>query len=164
MLEPITPENLALFKAVRLRALEEAPYAFGSTYAREAALSDAEWRARLKRWDGVGGVGYLAVESGAACGIAGALVDPAEPARVELVSVWTAPTHRRKGIGRRLTNEVLAWALSREIGEVVLKVTNVNAAAIGLYERLGFQRTGRVGPFANDPRLVEFEMSRRAHL
>src|SRR4051794_11332466 len=34
----ITPDNMDLFKAVRLRALQDAPSAFGSTYEREATL------------------------------------------------------------------------------------------------------------------------------
>jgi ribosomal protein S18 acetylase RimI-like enzyme len=161
LLRPITPQNLASFKAVRLRALEDAPYAFGSTFTREATLSDAKWLARAHRWNGIAGVGYLAVESGSACGIAGALVDPAQPARAQIVSVWTAPEHRRKGVGRRLTNEVIDWAQSRGLRELVLKVTNVNAAAVAFYEQLGFAKTGRVEPYANDPNLVEHEMLRK---
>jgi ribosomal protein S18 acetylase RimI-like enzyme len=159
-IQPITSENLQIFKAIRLRALEDAPYAFGSTLAREMAFSDEDWQARLARWNGVAGVGYLAVDAADPCGVAGAIVDPAKPARAQLVSVWTAPTHRRLGVGRKLTQEVLAWAQSRGIGELSLKVTEINAAAIGLYEQLGFTRTGRVEPFANDPTLLEYEMTR----
>ena len=43
VLEPISPDNALAFKAIRLRALETDPTAFGSTHAKEAALSDEEW-------------------------------------------------------------------------------------------------------------------------
>jgi hypothetical protein len=39
----ITPENALVFKTVRLRALQESPTAFGSTYAKESQFSDADW-------------------------------------------------------------------------------------------------------------------------
>ena len=48
-LHPITPLLTAEYKTVRLRALEDTPLAFGSTYARESQLTDEEWEARAAR-------------------------------------------------------------------------------------------------------------------
>jgi len=62
VIEPITPLNVAVFKDVRLRALQEAPYAFGSTYAREVQFDRAEWLKRVERWNGERGVGFLAMD------------------------------------------------------------------------------------------------------
>jgi len=45
-IEPITALNMLLFKAVRLLALPDAPHAFGSTYAKESQLTDADWTKR----------------------------------------------------------------------------------------------------------------------
>ena len=45
-IQPITPALTATFKDVRLRALLDSPSAFGSTYAGEAQLSDADWEQR----------------------------------------------------------------------------------------------------------------------
>jgi len=39
-------------------------------------------------------------------------------------------------------------------------VTSNNEPAILFYQRLGFTLTGRTAPYANDPALLEFEMSR----
>jgi len=44
----------------------------------------------------------------------------------------------------------------------VLEVTSSNAAAIGLYERLGFGFTGRSTPHPRRADLVEREMALRA--
>jgi len=156
----ITPEEVGAFKKIRLRALQDAPYAFSSTYARESEFSDAEWLARTVRWNGEKGVGFLAMDGEVACGIAGAFLGDEDARRAQLVSMWTAPAHRRQGAGRLLVNEVLAWAHSREARVLQLMVTSTNDAAIRFYERLGFTRTGRSEPFPNDPAVREYEMSR----
>lgn len=156
----ITTQNAAFYKAIRLRALQDAPYAFGSTFARESKFSDGEWLARIERWNGESGIGVLAMDGEIACGIAGSFLDDADATRATLVSMWTAPTHRRQGTGRLLVNEVIAWACSRKAGALHLMVTSVNEPAIRFYERLGFTKTGRTEPHANDPAIIEYEMSR----
>ena len=155
----ITPLDIEIFKAVRLRALQEAPFAFGSTYQREAAFSEDDWRARIQRWDGETGVGFLAFQMNAPCGIAGSLLDQSDPSRAELVSMWTAPTHRRQGVGSLLVGSVITWARSRQAHTVRLMVTNTNEPAIRFYDRLGFVLTGRTEPYPNDPSLKELEMA-----
>src|SRR5262249_43642813 len=149
-----------LFKSVRLNALGESPSAFGSTYAREAAFTDAEWFARLERWNGQQGIGFLAMEKGKGCGIAGALLDFEDPTRGQLVSMWTAPTHRRHGAGQLLVDAVVDWAKSRKIKTLTLMVVSTNGPAIRFYEKLGFAKTGRTEPYPNDPSIAEYEMSR----
>jgi len=74
--------------------------------------------------------------------------------------MWTAPTHRQRGIGRLLVNEVLDWARLRRARTLQLMVRSNNEAAILFYQRLGFARTGRIEPYPNDPDLIEYEMSR----
>lgn len=159
-IQPITESNVSDFKAVRLRALEEAPYAFGATYAQESQLSDSEWQKRVKRMNGDDGVGYLAMDGEKACGIVGAFLDQDDPTRAYIISMWTAPSHRQQGIGRLLIGEVLNWGRRRNAGSLLLMVTSNNEPAMSFYERLGFARTGRTKPYANDPAVVEYEMSR----
>ena len=161
VLAPITLENLALFREIRLRALEQDPGVFGSTYAREAALAESEWAARVRRWNGERGIGFLAMDGEAPCGLAGALLEEADPLRAQLVSMWTAPTHRRAGVGRLLVEGVLGWASSRCLPVIYLSVVNNNSSAIRFYETLGFTRTGKTTPYPNDAALFEYEMSRR---
>ncbi|PYY17510.1 MAG: GNAT family N-acetyltransferase [Acidobacteria bacterium] len=159
-LERITPQNVLMFKAVRLRALQDAPSAFGSTYARESQCSDAEWLERAEKWSGERGIGYLAVERGEACGIAGSFLSQHDPTCAHLISMWTAPTHRRQGVGRLLVGAILDWARQRGARTLRLMVTSNNEPAISFYQRLGFTLTGRTEPYPNDPALIEYEMSR----
>jgi ribosomal protein S18 acetylase RimI-like enzyme len=160
VIEPITLWNLAVFIETRLRALEDTPSAFSSTYARESQMTDDEWRSRVARWTGETGIGFLAFDNGVACGIAGAFLDPKDQHHAQLISMWTAPSHRQRGVGRMLVDSVAAWASSRGTTTLQLFVTSTNASAIIFYERLGFSRTGRTEPYPNDPALVEYEMAR----
>ena len=61
--------------------------------------------------------------------------------------MWTAPKHRKLGIGRLLVNEVLNWARGRNARELQLMVTSNNEPAIRFYQRLGFTETGRTEPY-----------------
>ncbi|HEX6771793.1 MAG TPA: GNAT family N-acetyltransferase [Acidobacteriaceae bacterium] len=157
-LEPITSRNVSLFREVRLRALRDSPSAFGSTYAKEAQLTDAEWLERTARWNGDKGIGFLAMDGSAGCGIAGAFLEEQDATQAHLISMWTAPAHRRHGVGRILVNVIADWARERSAQTLRLMVTSSNDAAIEFYARLGFSRTGRTEPYPNDAALVEYEM------
>jgi ribosomal protein S18 acetylase RimI-like enzyme len=158
--QPITQLNASTFKAVRLRALQEAPYAFGSTYTQESQFAESEWQTRVERMTGHRGAGFLAMDGETACGIVGSFLDQDDPTRAHLISMWTAPSHRQQGIGRLLVKEVLDWARRRNAHTVLLMVTSNNEPAIQFYERLGFSRTGRTEPYPIDPAVLEYEMSR----
>src|SRR5258705_3379870 len=77
-IEPITPLNTFLFKAVRLRALQDAPHAFSSTHAKEIQLTDSDWIKRVERWNGESGAGFLAMDEDTACRIARSILDRKE--------------------------------------------------------------------------------------
>jgi len=160
VIESITLQNVAVFKEIRLCALQDTPSAFGSTFARESQLTDDEWRSRVTRWNGESGVGFLALENGAACGIAGSFLHPDDLTRAQLISMWTAPTHRQRGVGSMLIDEVTSWARLRGATVLDLFVVSSNDPAQHFYERLGFVRTGRSLPYPHDPVLIEYEMAR----
>jgi ribosomal protein S18 acetylase RimI-like enzyme len=164
-IERVGAENALIFKATRLRALQDAPLAFGSTYAKESQSSDAEWIERATRWsDGERSLVFLAMDGEEACGIAGAFFVAEDAKQAQLFSMWTAPTHRRHGIGQRLVEEVIGWARSRGAEVLRLNVTSINEGAISFYERMGFAMTGRKEPYTNDPALMEYKMSRPIRL
>jgi ribosomal protein S18 acetylase RimI-like enzyme len=157
----IGPGNAGLFKEVRLRALKDTPLAFGSTYAKESLLADADWERRAAGWCNGGSAGFLTLDGTVGCGIAAGFVDQDDPARAHLVSMWVAPTHRRLGVGRLLVGSVATWAAGHGCRQIVLNVTSVNDAAMRFYEQLGFTMTGKTEPYPNDPGIIEYQMGMR---
>jgi ribosomal protein S18 acetylase RimI-like enzyme len=158
-LEQITQKNFLAYKAVRLWALQDAPKAFGSTYERESQFTDSEWLQRAKNLCSPRAIGYLSIDQGLLCGIAGAFQDEHDPLQATLVSMWVAPAYRQSGVGRALIRAILAWARARGMHTLRLMVTADNSAAIAFYERNGFSFTGKTEPYPNDPSLLEREMS-----
>jgi GNAT superfamily N-acetyltransferase len=159
ILETISLSNALRFKEIRLRALQDSPTAFGSTYAAEAQLSDSDWLQRAADRSSHGSVGYLAIDQETACGLVSAFLDEGDPLKALLVSMWVAPTHRRAGIGQILIGAIRTWARILGVRTLRLMVTSSNSTAIKFYERNGFSMTGKTEPYANDPSLIEYEMS-----
>lgn len=159
-LELITPRNASVFKDIRLRALQDTPTAFSSTYAEESKLRDADWVKRAVQWSSEKSVCYLAMDAGISCGIASGLLDRDDATRAHLLSMWVAPTQRRLGIGRTLVEAVLSWARTQNAQTLHLLVTSNNEGAIKFYQRLGFSLTGKTESYRNDPSLLNYEMRR----
>jgi [ribosomal protein S18]-alanine N-acetyltransferase len=59
---------------------------------------------------------------------------------LHLLNVAVAPPCRRRGIGRALMDDLLAYARTHDVVRVLLEVRASNAPAIALYESLGFER------------------------
>jgi len=159
-LELVTSENAIVFKSLRLRALQDTPRAFSSTYADESRLTDTEWVKRAAQGSGQRSRTYLAMDTVGPCGIAGGFFDKEDSTRAHLVSMWVAPTHRRLGIGGQLVNAVVDWASAEGARTLRLIVTSNNDGAIEFYKRLGFTITVEIGPYRNDPALNDLEMIR----
>ena len=64
--------------------------------------------------------------------------------------VVTLPT-RRKGLGKRLLNALLSAARETNSDSVFLEVRESNAAARTLYEKAGFEQTGRRKSYYTNP-------------
>jgi ribosomal protein S18 acetylase RimI-like enzyme len=158
-LKRISHENVADFKAVRLRALVDFPTAFCATYACESQLTDQEWLDRAKGWNADGCIGYLAFDEGVPCGLVGCYTEEYEPDRGQVVSMWVDSGFRKTGVGRLLLEGLREWGISRGLRELRLLVTSVNPGAQAFYERLGFRLTGMTQPYPNDASIFESEMT-----
>jgi GNAT superfamily N-acetyltransferase len=60
-----------------------------------------------------------------------------------LHALYVLPRARRRGVARALTGAAAAWALERGARDLALAVTEANAPARALYERMGMAVAGR---------------------
>lgn len=137
---------------LRLRALQDAPYAFSSSLEREQDRSAEDWEGLA-----AGAVIFVAVENDEWLGMVGAYVPDHLP---EAVGIWVDPAARGQGLGRLLMNAAIEWAQDRGATRVDLSVTDRANEARLLYERLGFTPTGEREPLATDPTRIEIFLSR----
>jgi GNAT superfamily N-acetyltransferase len=150
------PDEWEVLREVRLAALREAPYAFASTYAREAQFTEDHWRDRVAG-HGVTFFAYLP-ELTEPAGLAGIFED--RDGTAHLVSMWVHPAARGHGVGEALATAAADWAKARDFGALYLWVTETNAPARRLYERCGFEPTGERQPLPSEPALPEIMLRR----
>lgn len=155
----IRPDDGALLKRVRLTALLDTPSAFGSSHADEDGRPDEEWDARATAGsESAERSTFFAFDGDEVVGLVGGHRPDLAVDEVDLVSMWTSPAARRRGVGRALVHAVLAWA---GCSPVSLWVTRGNDPAYALYASLGFVETGEHQPLPSDPCKDEIRMIRR---
>jgi [ribosomal protein S18]-alanine N-acetyltransferase len=71
------------------------------------------------------------------------LIGRAVAGEAELLTLAVAPQARRRGLGARLVSRFLYQARLRGAETAFLEVADGNTPALGLYNRMGFTRTGR---------------------
>jgi ribosomal protein S18 acetylase RimI-like enzyme len=137
MVGRITVEEWSQWRELRLDALEDAPYAFGSTLSDWQGEGDQEkrWRSRLESVD----FNAIATMDGRNAGMVSGVL---ENQRVELISMWVAPFARGLGVGDELVDSVICWAEEMKTTRVELSVKEDNLPAITLYTRHGFKDVG----------------------
>lgn len=156
----ITPALAETYRQVRLRALREDPMCFGSNYARESVLTDADWLERASSLDGHTRIGFLAMDAHEPCGLIACFQEEHDPALAQVLSMWVAPSRRGAGTAWSLLEAARSWAESRGIPALHLMVTSNNARAIRFYQRFGFSMTGYSEPWPNGAQVTQLEMRR----
>jgi ribosomal protein S18 acetylase RimI-like enzyme len=132
-------------REIRLRALADAPDAFGSTLERETAAAEADWIAWIQGWDDATNHVVAAVEDDRWIALAVGSSTDGDPV-AHLYAMWVEPAARGRGIGRSLLDAIVAWAAARGAEALELGVTEGNTAADALYRAAGFTDTGRAEP------------------
>ncbi len=136
------PDEWDRVRATRLRALTDAPDAFGTTFAEDEVRPLAEWRTRLENADAAT---FLASDHDRDVGIAVGFGPPGQSALATLNAMWVAPEARGLGLGRALVDAVIDWARGAGYQRLLLEVATENAPAVSLYARMGFEPNGVVG-------------------
>lgn len=134
LLEP----DAADFRSIRLDGLRDTPEAFGSTYETEKDRPIESFVESLSKSHMAG-----AFVDGALLGVAGfyVLAGPKLAHRANLWGVYVRPIGRGKGLGRAIISYLLE-AAATQVKQVHLSVVTTNAAAVRLYEQLGFRTYG----------------------
>ena len=141
-----------LLRDLRLRALGDAPMAFGSTLAREEGYEPE----RRERWaaDSASGERQAIFIAEPQAGMASGVIDDEDRALAHLYAMWVAPQARGTGAGEALVQAVVAWAADRGAERLTTSVTEGNAAAAALYAAAGFADCGRREPLGHSEAVV----------
>jgi GNAT superfamily N-acetyltransferase len=151
-------EDWRAVRALRLRALADAPDAFEMTLAQAEQWTDEDWRRRVAEGDER--LTFVEEdEDGNLVGMAVGLFEPA--ARVaHLVGMFVEPGRRGAGLGRGLVEAVESWAREVDATRIKLEVNPDLVPAVRLYERCGFERSGRNRALSSRPAVTVIEMSK----
>jgi ribosomal protein S18 acetylase RimI-like enzyme len=151
----LTADDWHIFRRVRLMALKEAPYAYGSRWQDEVDRGEDDWKAAVVRR-----TRFVAEAGGQVVGMV-AVGPSTHSGAADVTSMWVDPGSRGQGVGASLLSTVLDWARNAGRKQVLLWVTEDNPHAERLYERHGFRRTGDVHRVREGETRLEYEMSLR---
>ena len=136
----IDVDDWSLWRQLRIEALREAPYAFGSRLSEWQGPGDTEnrWKERIATVP----LNIVARFNGEPAGMVSAIHTDAD-GTVELISMWVAPFARGHGVGDALIQAVSAWSKNQNFEKIALAVRDDNRHAIALYKRHGFIDSGQ---------------------
>ena len=130
----------ARLRSIRLRALQDAPEAFGSTLQDALSREPDAWAQQVMMLPT-----FVAIADGCDVAMVRCARDQDNADTAWLLSMWVAPEVRQKGIGGELVDLVIAWARENKITRIMLDVADLNARAIAFYDAKGFKANGKAG-------------------
>jgi len=145
------PDDWPWARDVRLAALADAPYAFGSTLGREVGFQEAEWRSRI-----AGSAWFLAWRGEELVGLVVGVADEVAAAdERHVVSMWVRADVRGTDAAPALGRAVRDWARTQHASSLTLWVADGNERARRFYEGIGFRTTGHRKPLPSNPAVAE---------
>ncbi|HVA90385.1 MAG TPA: GNAT family N-acetyltransferase [Chloroflexota bacterium] len=76
----------------------------------------------------------------------------------EIKRMYVRPHFRGRGFAKSILNHLTGYARGRDVGLLRLETGIHQSEAIGLYERVGFQRIPPFGAYAEDPLSLFYEL------
>lgn len=70
----------------------------------------------------------------------------------DMMNIAVAPDFRRQGVGQQLIDALVEHLRRKNVIALLLEVRVSNAAAIALYEKLGFEQVGRRPRYYHNPK------------
>lgn len=155
----MTAEDWTHYRDVRLRALADAPDAFGSTLEDERGLPDEHWQKRLAAASVSGrDLPLMAWWGGVPVGLAYAKADASAAGVINLFQMWVDPAHRGRGIALAMLDSVMLWAKSIQATALQLGVASGQGAAMRIYLKAGFTPSGLAEPLRPGSQLLSQPM------
>lgn len=139
----LTPDDAPALLALRLEALAQAPFAFGSSPEEDRSLGLDAFRRRATPDEN--GAIFGAFAGDRLAGMAGLARHQGSKRRHKafIWGVYVSPELRGQGVARKLLEANLARAATLAgVRQVQLSVTVGNDKALALYEALGFRAYG----------------------
>lgn len=131
----LEPDQLEMYRELRLEALKTDPDAFGATIEGTLARPASWWKGVLEKAKIDPNKTAVFTElDGQLVGMAGAYPEK-EPDCVDITGMFVAPSKRGKGVGRALLQAVVDEVTAETVR---LYVNASMTPAISLYERFGF--------------------------
>jgi GNAT superfamily N-acetyltransferase len=113
-LRTVGADDWQAMRDIRLDALREAPYAFASTYAQEAAYPEQTWRERATSGNSI--VAYLPELGRGPMGLVASI--QVVPGELELVSMWVRPQARGRQVASALVEAIVERARRSRVPRV----------------------------------------------
>lgn len=154
---PLEASEWRLLRELRLRALRDAPDAFGPTAADAETRTDEWWQDGAARLAHPKARLLVAEEGGRGVGLISAV---ATGDVGHLGAMWVDPRVRGTGLGRRLFAAACDALEAVGCRRLELSVTEGNDRAVALYRSFGFELTGEHEPLREGSRLRNLEMVR----
>ena len=136
--EYLTESRWAEGRDLRLEALREEPFAFGSSYKEESLLSEKEWKARNRN-------ALYVMENNIPVGMMVLIRHSNQKIKHigNIYGLFVKMSHRGRGIGNLLIEKAIQIHNSLSyIKKIRLAVNREQESAIALYKKHGFNVTG----------------------
>ncbi len=140
VIEKIGAHNWQDYRTIRLKALQDEPKAFSSTYEREVAWKDVEWKSRAVAENSL----ILVAKTGdKIVGIIGVYWQDNQKEKGEIWSVFVDKDYRGQGIGKQLMLAIEKEARKNGTKTAGVEVALGQDAALHLYKSLGYVEVRR---------------------
>jgi len=158
----IRPDDGLLLRDLRLRAIADAPDAFGQPLEEARRRPQREWdRSARQSSHGDGRTWLIAESETRSLGLVQGR--KRRPRTLLLFSMWVDPDVRRIGVGRQLIDHLEDWARGWGASETILWVLSVNGSAVKFYRDLGFEVIRAGQDAESGARFAALAMRRRIH-
>lgn len=139
-----------------IRAVTDAPYAFGETLEERRSRSDssyAEHAAVLSSSERTTQI--LLIEGDVPIGSIGAFFEKDSDDAVFVCAMWVQPERRRRGGARALVEAALAWGRAHGARTFKAWVADDNESGCAFWRACGFAPTSTVQPLPSRPQVME---------